>query len=89
MLMSKKVKLRYRKHPREYYCIAAGCICLSISVLIFLFMFLGSKIFNTNLFFPWLIQTDAVIAAGGIVALLTGLDMVLVKIYEEKGSNNS
>ena len=89
MLMSKKVKLRYRKYPREYYCTVSGCVCLGISVLLFLFMFFGSIVLDTELFFSWLKLTDAVIAAVGIMLLLIGLDMILEKIYDEKGSNNS
>lgn len=89
MLMSKKVKLRYRKHPREYYCTITGCVCLGISVLLFLFMFFGSIVLDTELFFSWLKLTDAVIAAVGIMLLLIGLDMILEKIYDEKESNNS
>lgn len=88
MLMSKKVKLRYRKYPREYYCTVTGCACLGISVLLFLFIFLGSLILDTNLFYPWLTLTDAAIAAIGILIILIGLDMVLEKIYAEKGSDN-
>lgn len=89
MLMSKKVKLRYRKYPREYYCTVTGCVCLGISVLLFLFMLFGSIFLDTDLFFSWLKLTDAVIAAVGIMVLLIGLDMILEKIYDEKGSNNS
>lgn len=89
MLMSKKVKLRYRRYPREYYCTFSGCVCLGISVLLFLFMLFESIFLDTDLFFPWLKFTDAVIAAVGIMVLLIGLDMVLEKIYNEKGSNNS
>lgn len=86
--MSKKVKLRYRKYPREYYCTVSGCVCLGISVLLFLFMLFGSIFLDTDLFFPWLKLTDAAIAAIGIVIILIGLDMVLEKIYAEKGSDN-
>lgn len=50
--MSKKVKLRYRKYPREYYCTVSGCVCLGISVLLFLFMLFGSIFLDTDLFFP-------------------------------------
>ena len=87
--MSKKVKLRYRKYPREYYCTVTGCVCLGISVLLFLFMLFGSIFLDTDLFFSWLKLTDAVIAAVGIMVLLIGLDMILEKIYGEKGSDNS
>lgn len=87
--MSKKVKLRYRKYPREYYCTVTGCVCLGISVILFLFMLLESIFLDTDLFFSWLKLTDAVIAAVGIMVLLIGLDMALEKIYNEKGSNNS